>query len=55
MPPLLTEAEFKARLAALGLVLDSRAFAAAWSGAQRLRAEMTRVDVYLAQTSGPEN
>jgi hypothetical protein len=55
MPPLLTEAEFKARLAALGLVLDSRAFAAAWIGAQRLRAEMTRVDAYLAQVSGPEN
>lgn len=46
MPPL-TEAEFRARLAALGLALEARAFAAAWAGAQHLRAEMARVAAYL--------
>ena len=45
----LTEAEFRARLAALGLTLDARAFAAAWAGAQHLRAEVARMDVWLAK------
>jgi len=43
----MTEAEFRARLAALGLTLDASAFAAAWKGAQHLRAEAARVDAYL--------
>ena len=42
-----TEAEFRARLAALGLTLDDKAFAAAWAGAQHLRGEATKVDAYL--------
>lgn len=42
-----TEAEFRARLAALGLTLDAKAFAAAWAGAQHLRAEVARVDAFL--------
>ncbi len=42
-----TEAEFRARLAALGLTLDDKAFAAAWAGAQHLRAEVARVQAYL--------
>lgn len=45
----LTEAAFRARLEALGLVLDARAFAAAWAGAQHLRAEIARVEAYLAK------
>jgi hypothetical protein len=46
----LTEAEFRARLAALGLTLEPRALAAALEGANRLRAEMARLDSYLART-----
>lgn len=42
-----TEAEFRARLAELGLHLDDKAFAAAWAGAQHLRAEVARVETYL--------
>lgn len=42
-----TEAEFRARLAAFGLVLDDKAFTAAWAGAQHLRAEAAKVDTYL--------
>ncbi|GAB1477894.1 hypothetical protein MASR2M74_04370 [Paracoccaceae bacterium] len=49
MIPDLTEAAFRARLAALGLTLDDRVFAAAWAGAQHLRAEVARVDAYLAK------
>jgi hypothetical protein len=49
MPSTLTEAAFRASLSALGLHLDARAFAAAWAGAQRLRADMGRLDSYLAQ------
>lgn len=49
MTPDLTEAAFRVRLAALGLTLDARAFAAAWAGAQHLRAEIARVDAYLAK------
>ena len=44
-----TEAEFRARLAALGLHLDDKAFAAAWAGAQHLRAEVARMDAWLAK------
>ena len=40
----MTEAEFRARLAALGITLDDRAFAAASKGAQHLRAEVARID-----------
>jgi hypothetical protein len=43
----MTEAEFRARLEALGLKLDERAFAAAWQGAQHLRGEIARVNAYL--------
>jgi hypothetical protein len=46
----LTENEFRARLAALGLTLDARAFAAAFQGAQHLRAEMARLDEWLDRT-----
>lgn len=42
-----TEAEFRARLAELGLTLDDKAFAAAWAGAQRLRGEVARIEDYL--------
>jgi len=43
----MTEAQFRARLAALGLELDAKAFAAAWAGAQHLRGEVARVQAYL--------
>ncbi len=43
----LNEAAFRARLAALGLTLDDKAFAAAWAGAQHLRAEVAKVEAYL--------
>ena len=43
----MTEAEFRARLAALGLTLDEKAFAAAWAGAQHLRGEVARIKAYL--------
>ena len=49
MTPDLTEAAFRARLAALGLTLDGRAFAAAWAGAQHLRSEVARMDAWLAK------
>ncbi|HOZ32320.1 MAG TPA: hypothetical protein PLM52_05520 [Tabrizicola sp.] len=42
-----TENDFRARLAALGLTLDDKAFAAAWAGAQHLRAEVAKVEAYL--------
>lgn len=45
----MTEAEFRARLAALGLTLDDKAFAAAWAGAQHLRGEVARVHAYLTK------
>ncbi|WP_291835931.1 hypothetical protein [Limimaricola sp.] len=44
----MTREEFRARLAALGLKLDDAAFEAAFKGAQHLRAEIARIDVYLA-------
>ena len=43
----MTEDEFRARLKALGLTLDPKAFAAAWAGAQHLRAEVARVAAWL--------
>lgn len=42
-----TEADFRARLTALGLTLDGKAFAAAWTGAQHLRSEVAKVEAYL--------
>ncbi|WP_170971959.1 hypothetical protein [Rhodobacter sp. SY28-1] len=42
-----TKDEFRARLAALGLTLDDKAFAAAWAGAQHLRGEVAKVEAYL--------
>lgn len=47
MTPALTEADFRARLAALGLTLDEKAFAAAWAGAQHLRGEVAKIEAYL--------
>lgn len=43
----MTEDDFRARLAALGLNLDARAFAAAWAGAQHLRGEVASVQAWL--------
>lgn len=43
-----TEAEFRARLAALGLHLDDKAFAAAYAGALHLRAEVARLETWAA-------
>jgi hypothetical protein len=34
----------------LGLTLDAKAFAAAWAGAQHLRAEVAKVQAYLTMT-----
>lgn len=45
----MTEAEFRARLDALGLRLDDKAFAAAFKGAQNLRDEVARIAAYLKQ------
>jgi hypothetical protein len=47
----LTEAQFRARLAALGLVLDDRAFAAALAGARHLQGEAGKVRAYLDRTA----
>ena len=44
----MTEAEFRAKLSALGLQLDTVAFAAAWAGAQQLRGEVERVQAWLS-------
>ncbi len=43
----MTEQDFRARLEALGLHLDPKAFAAAWAGAQHLRGEVAKVATYL--------
>ena len=43
----MTEDDFRARLAALGLHLDAKAFAAAFKGAQHLRAEVAKIETYL--------
>lgn len=45
----MTQADFRARLAALGLVLDDRALAAAWAGALHLHGEVARVQTWLAR------
>ena len=45
----MTEPEFRDLLAAAGLTLDPNAFAAAYQGAQLLRAEIARLEAYLAQ------
>ena len=42
-----TEAEFRSRLADLGLKLDDKAFAAAWAGAQHLHGEVAKVQASL--------
>lgn len=42
-----TEEDFRTRIAALGLSLDDKAFAAAWAGAQHLRGEVAKVEAYL--------
>lgn len=46
----MTEKEFRARLQALGLKLDARAFARAWAGAQQLSESAARVAAWLAAT-----
>lgn len=43
----MTEADFRARLAALGLTLDEKAFAIAFKGALNLRGEVARIGAYL--------
>lgn len=43
----MTEEEFRDRLAAIGLQLDAKAFAAAFAGALHLRAEVARIQTYL--------
>ena len=45
----MSEEDFRARLAALGVQLDERAFAAAFKAAQQLRSEGVRLEAYLAQ------
>ena len=40
----MTEVDFRTHVATLGITLDDRAFAAAWKGAQHLRAEVARID-----------
>jgi hypothetical protein len=49
MTPTLSEASFRAALAKAGLKLEGAAFAAALQGARRLRADIARIDAYLAQ------
>ncbi len=44
----MTEEQFRARLVAVGLTLDAKAFAAAWAGAQQLRGEVAKITAYLA-------
>ena len=44
-----TEAEFRKRLAAIGLPLDGPAFNAALAGARRLRAQVVEIESFLAQ------
>ena len=45
----LTESEFRALLAAYGLKLDGPALQAALQGARQLRAEIARLDLWLAE------
>ena len=44
----MTEPEFRARLEALGLHLDAKAFSAAFKGAQHLRDQVAQIAAYLA-------
>lgn len=46
----MTAEEFRKRLAAKGLVLDDKAFAAALAGAQHLRAEVARLQALMDRT-----
>ena len=45
----MSEEDFRARLAALGIKLDERAFAAAFESAQKLRTEAARLEAWLAR------
>ncbi len=45
----MTEQAFRARLKALGLTLDDKAFAIAFKGAEHLRAEVAKIETYLNQ------
>lgn len=45
----MTENQFREKLAALGLTLDAKAFAAAWAGALHLRGEVAKIAAYLAK------
>jgi hypothetical protein len=45
----MTQDNFRARLDALGIKLDERAFEAAFKGAQHLRSEIARIHIYLTQ------
>jgi tRNA isopentenyl-2-thiomethyl-A-37 hydroxylase MiaE len=45
----MTEADFRARLAALAIHLDDRAFTAAYNGAQKLRSEAARLEAYFVR------
>lgn len=44
----MTESQFRARLAALGITLDDKAFAAAFQGVLHLRDQVARIEAYLA-------
>jgi hypothetical protein len=46
----MTEEDFRARLAALGIQLDDRAFAAAFASAQKLRSEAARPEAWLGRS-----
>ena len=48
-----TGPNFAPDLAALGLTLDDKAFAAAWAGAQHLRGEVAKVEDYLPNMTDP--
>lgn len=47
----MSEIDFRARLTALGLTLGDKAFAAAFKGAQHLRAEVAKIETYLKCTT----
>jgi hypothetical protein len=44
----MTEENFRARLVDLGIKLDGRAFAAAFTAAQELRLQAARLETYVA-------
>jgi len=50
----LTETEFRRLLAEKGLHLDAKTFAAALLGARNLRAEIARLDAWLAELDSPK-